>query len=147
MSSADASKEPQSPPLLEVARALVAVTDLRPAKAEQFIADWWAQWEHAKDDDPEAYRDLLNRFMFRYVDYLTTDQRVQFIRDNLPSQVAQHHFQRCIALLVEQSSDLTTIETLQGAGEAAERLTGWELHAILGDLAGPVGPLPDPWGK
>jgi hypothetical protein len=131
-------RETQRPSLLDVARGLVAITDLRPAKAEQFIADWWSRWEGAEQESPEAHSDLLNRFTSRYVDYLTTEQQAQFVRNNLPKAVAAYHFQRCIATLVEKCPDESSAELLRNAGDAAELLTSWPLQAVLGDLAGPI---------
>lgn len=144
MTSTNDHRPPEPLPLADVARALVATTNLRPEKAEQFIADWWSHWAEAEHDDPEAYRDLLNRFMSRYVDYLTIEQQAQFVIDNLPSVVAQYHFQRCIAALVDASPNDETSRLLEEAGAAADLLTSWRLAAVLGELAGP---LVDPWGE
>lgn len=128
----------QNPPLTDIARALVAMTDLRPAKAEQFIADWLSQRADAALDDSEAYLDLLDRLMSRYVDYLTIEQQAQFVRANLPSVIAQHHFQKCIAALMNASLNDETTELLEEAGAAAELLTSSRLASVLGELAGRV---------
>ncbi|WP_155771360.1 hypothetical protein [Mycobacterium asiaticum] len=118
------------------------MTDLRPARAEQFIAEWWSHWGEAEQEDPEAYRDLLTRFTARYVDYLATEQQAQFVTANLPSVVAQYHFQRCVDALVQTSLNEETATLLERAGEAADFLASWELRGVLGNLAAP---LSHPW--
>lgn len=125
-------------PLLAIAQTLVAAANLRPAKAEQFVADWLSECSHDLQDEPSALRDLVNTFSSRWIDYLSTDQQARFVLDNLPSVVALHNFKRCLAALVEQASDPVTITALQDASEAVDRLTDWPLRAVLGDLAGPI---------
>lgn len=137
--------------LLEVARTLSALCQLRPEKAEQFMTDWLQDWvqrgvypSYTVGENPQAaFWELLSRFISRYVDYLTTEQQAKFVMENLPSVVAKDNFQRCVSALVEHCSDPESVELLRHAGEAADLLTSSSLRAVLGDIAGPV--VSTPW--
>lgn len=137
--------------LVEVAHTLSALCQLRPEKAEQFMADWLGGWVQrgaypsytVGEVSQAAFWELLSRFMSRYIDYLTTEQQAKFVMDNLPSFVAKDNFQRCVSALVEHCSDPESVELLRNAGEAADLLTSSSLRAVLGDIAGPV--VSTPW--
>ena len=125
--------------LLELSQSIVAVTDLRPEKAEQFVNDWLADWAQLGEGpssvaarvDGEMLTRLTGHYLARYVQHLTPAQQVRFVMENLPSVVAKENFQRCMSLLIEQCTDPEAADVLQEACEAAKLLTSERLHAAI----------------
>lgn len=140
--------------LMEFAQSLVAVSDLRPEKAEQFVQDWLDDWAQL-GEEPSGLTSQVNgkelsrltgQYLAMYVDYLTPEQQVRFVRANLPKVIAQRNFQRCMSVLIERCEESESVAVLREACDAAELLTSDRLYAALGSLGGmDFAEVSNPW--